>query len=131
MRGRPDEAGAARAEEPLVAARGETSTPRSSGRRVLDAEAVDAVDAEQDALELGSAVVGVGDRVRDLPQRQLDAARRVHPRDGDRAGFRVFPPAIADTIASAEAVSGSRVEGDPPHFTPSSAARSRSDSWVA
>ena len=72
-----------------MAAGGEDVDAEVRGRRVLDAEAVDAVHAEQDPLALGPALVRVGDRSSDLAQRELDAARRVHPRDGEAARPRL------------------------------------------
>ena len=59
----PDHAGAARAEDPLVAAGDEEVAPEVGHGLLLDAEAVDAVDAEEHAVVRAAALVQVGERV--------------------------------------------------------------------
>ena len=71
---RPDEPGAARAEQPLVAAGGEHVHAEVGRRRVLDAEAVHAVDAQEDALALAPPAIGV--RPRRRRSRAAAASRR-------------------------------------------------------
>ena len=68
-----------------------TSDAQVDRRCVLDPEAVHAVDAEEDLLGRAAPVVRVRDRLGDLGERELDAARRVHPRDRDGAGLRRDP----------------------------------------
>ena len=75
-----------------MAAGGEDVDAEVRRRRVLDAEAVDAVHAEQDPLALGPAFVRIGDGNRQLAERELDAGRRVHPRDCEAARLRLQRP---------------------------------------
>jgi hypothetical protein len=70
---RPDDARAARAEDPLVAARHEEVGAELDGRGVLHAEAVHPVDAEEDPLVVVAASVRLRHRIGDLAERQLDA----------------------------------------------------------
>src|ERR671936_3099835 len=72
----PDDARAARAEEPLVAAGGEEVAAEVRQPRALDPEAVNAVDAEENALGLPPAPVEPGERGGDPADRQLDAGTR-------------------------------------------------------
>ena len=84
----PDEPGAARAEQPLVAAGRQHVDAEVGRRRVLGAEAVHAVDAQEDALALAPPAVRVGHGGGDLTQRQLHPARGVHPGERERTRSR-------------------------------------------
>ena len=109
----PDQAGAARAEDPLVAAGDEEVAAEIGDGLLLDAEAVHAVDAQEHAIGLGALLVHVGERVGHAADRQLHARRRVHP--GARATARVRGPIALDQVADdlvGGRLLGHRVERD-------------------
>src|SRR5437899_9731358 len=83
----PDEAGPARAEQPLVTAGDENVAAELCGRRRLDAEAVDTVHAQENSLRLPPSRVDRTQGVRDRTNRELDPGARVHPRDSEDTGF--------------------------------------------
>ena len=62
VRRAPDDAGAARAEQPLVAARDEEVAAKIGERFLFHTETVHAVDAEEHAVRLGALLVDVAHR---------------------------------------------------------------------
>ncbi len=105
----PDDTGAARPEQPLVAAGDEEVAAQRSHVHRFDAERVHAVDAQQRAA-------AVAQSLGDLRDRQLHARARVHP------GQRDAPPCprrrartTESTISASVARCGIAVQRDPPH----------------
>ena len=108
----PDDPGAARAEQPFVAAGDEEVAAEIPDGLRLDAEAVHAVDAQEHAIGLGALLVHVGERVGHPADRQLHARRRMHPGDGDRARARADAlDQVADDLVGG-CLLGNGVEGD-------------------
>ena len=132
LRRAPDDAGAARPEQPLVAAGDEEVAAELVGPAVLDAEPVHAVDAQQRPVGLGAPGVELGQRVGDRPRSAASARARVHPRDGDDARLRRAPRAQArDDLVDGRRWPGRRRAGPCGRSRPVRSARSRSASCVA
>ena len=106
MRARPDEPGAARTEQPLVAPGDEDVGAELDGRGVLDAEAVHPVDAQEDPFVVGaprfaSATASAISRSGSFTP--VDECTQVSARQRGR-GAKALE--IAETISSTEADSG-------------------------
>src|SRR5581483_3814769 len=86
---RPEDAGPARPEQPLVAARREEVAAELRRRLGFGAEAVHSVDAEQDAVVVVALSVDAAQHLGDLRQWQLEPSPGMDP--GQREHTRVRP----------------------------------------
>ena len=82
----PDESGAARAEQPLVAPGGEDVHAELDRRGIFGAEAVYSVGAQEDPFVGAAPSVRLRHRFGDLAERKLHAGRGVHPGERQAAG---------------------------------------------